>query len=183
MRQCSLFILGFGVNDCGVHKHDQGLVTSLQLQTTRPKPGTYMDSLSRLSIGYRMNDRDSRRLPTVALFGILAAVLFVTFCPAIEQTRLEARIACAYRTACEIAQSHIASETSGSTNSLNETDPWGQPYRIETSNDGFRIISNGPNQITTATGTDDDDIHSDMQHSPADAILRAKQRKLVSSQR
>ena len=36
----------FGVKECGVSKHDHGLVTSLQLQKTRPKPGNYMDSLS-----------------------------------------------------------------------------------------------------------------------------------------
>jgi hypothetical protein len=42
-----LFIRWFGVWKCGVLKHDHRLVSSLK-QPTRPKPRTYMNSLSRL---------------------------------------------------------------------------------------------------------------------------------------
>jgi len=106
---------------------------------------------------------------------MLFFVLFLN----IEQSRLEARIGLAYRTVCQIAESDGVDDTSAP--SANETDPWGQSYRITKSTQGLIAASNGPNQITLATGYDRDDIYSDMTNSPTETILRNKRWQMLAA--
>ena len=97
-----------------------------------------------------MNDANSRKrsLPAIVLAAILASVLFFAIAPNIEETRLEARIGHAYRTVCELAESgDIHNEPN--LNTAEDTDPWGQPYRITHSKSGVIVASNGPNSNDT----------------------------------
>ena len=111
----------------------------------------------------------------IVLFGILTAVLFLVICPAVELTRGEYQIGRAYNKTCEIA----ASLPDSPMTSIDETDPWGEPYKIIESLEGPTVLSSGPNRTSPLSGLDSDDIHSGMLVSPMDAIIRNKQRRLI----
>ena len=130
-----------------------------------------MDSLSSLGRAKQMKNTNSKAV--LILFGILAAVLFFTLVPNIEETRLEARVGLAYRTVCEIADSDIMDGASAP-QTTNDTDPWGQPYHVTKSDHGIIVASNGPNQTTLRSGFDHDDIYSSMDNSPIEMIHRNK---------
>ena len=116
-----------------------------------------------------------QRYRPIVLFGILFSVLFMLICPAIEDTRLEARIGIAYNSIRVIAASH-----SGTTPALlEEKDPWGEPYRIVRSTEGPCVMSNGPNRTSHQSWFDHDDIHSSMPESPMRPIHRRKQFQLL----
>ena len=111
----------------------------------------------------------------IVLFGILIGELFLVICPAVEVTRGEYQIGRAYNKTCEIA----ASLSDSPMTSIDETDPWGEPYKIIESLEGPTVLSSGPNRTSPLSGLDSDDIYSGMLVSPMDAIIRNKQRRLV----
>jgi len=121
----------------------------------------------------------TQRFRECILLGIAAAVLFVSICPAIEENRLEARIGYTYYQVREIAEANVGKTLSDFENLELGNDPWEQPYLVAESDEGWRVISAGPNQVTPEEGLDDDDIHSDMASSPSDAIFAAKQFRLL----
>ena len=112
------------------------------------------------------------RFSLILLFGILTAVLFIAVCPAFEMNREEARIYIAHNSAREIAMSDVNARSK----LLEETDPWGEPYRIIQLPEGLAAMSCGPNRTSPPAGFDGDDIHSDMQ---ARSLHQDKDRRLL----
>ena len=97
-------------------------------------------------------------------------------CPSnIEKTREEYRIGQAFNEASDIA----AAVSDDKSTLSDETDPWGEPYRIAQFAEEPVVVSSGPNQTSPLSGFDDDDIHSGMAISPAVTITRNKQRQLL----
>ena len=97
--------------------------------------------------------------------------------PYIEESRTESRTAQAYydvrRLSDEYARPglHDAGE-------LPRVDPWGTPYRVvQLEGHRVRVLSAGPNMSMPPSGTDSDDIYSDMPVSPMEHFHVARDRQ------
>jgi len=118
-------------------------------------------------------------IDVVAVFsiGLVCLPILMALMPYVEQSRTEARISKAYHDVRRLHESAVAG-IPAPTITLPDRDPWGQPYRLVPLNGGHvRVLSSGPNMSSPATGTDDDDIYSDMPASPMKAIIARKNRQ------
>jgi hypothetical protein len=118
-------------------------------------------------------------LTVLVIGGVCFVVAALTWLPNMEQGQNEARLAMAWVDTQCIRDASIA-EGQLSYGDRSKTDPWGEPYRLESDEDGtIRIVSSGPNGNSLEDGFDEDDIHSDMPASRAGAMLRRKQWQLM----
>jgi hypothetical protein len=107
---------------------------------------------------------------------LLCFPLFLFLIPPIEQGQTEARLA---QTCNEVRRISLEIGKKGvpQTNDraeISDTDLWGMPYQIRRIDDGqVRVISTGPNMLTTESGFDDDDVYSDML-SPPHRLIQTK---------
>jgi 23S rRNA U2552 (ribose-2'-O)-methylase RlmE/FtsJ len=93
---------------------------------------------------------------------------------------MEARIQTACNDVREIARTSNLPHSNASSQFL-DTDPWGQPYRVERIEGKFRAISSGPDMTASHDGTSGDDIWSDMAPTPSDLITIDKQRRIFAA--
>ena len=92
--------------------------------------------------------------------------------PTLEISRQEARFAQAYCHAKQIKLRVLPEDT---------LDPWGSPFTIiqDDRNQIVSVVSPGPNRSTEASGTDVDDIASEMLSPPHHTMIVNKQLQLV----
>jgi len=113
----------------------------------------------------------------VAGIGLICFPLLLLLLPNLEASRTEVRISQAYMEVRRIHQS-VVHEPQVPMEALPVRDPWGQPYRhVALDGDHLRVVSSGPNMSSPPTGTDDDDVYSDMPASPTLAITARKNRQ------
>ncbi|MCH7729361.1 MAG: hypothetical protein IH991_23220 [Planctomycetes bacterium] len=111
--------------------------------------------------------------------GMICLPLFFLLGPNIEASRTEARISMAYIDVLELRESMANIEVTGAMRTLEDLDPWGQPYRlVRIDRQQVRVLSSGPNTSFSPESVDDDDIYSDMAASPIKAISDRKRREL-----
>ena len=111
--------------------------------------------------------------------GILCLPIVIFLCPDLETSRNEARVDQAYHEVRRLRDAVLADPPMQST-TLADRDPWGQPYRVFIDN-GMRVLSSGPNQVTPDMGNDVDDIDSQMETSPTADRNVWKQRQVLAS--
>jgi len=119
------------------------------------------------------------RFVVCAVSAAVCLALFLLILPDFEETRTEARMGHAYREVHELADSIDLDPDSPILDMTSVVDPWGQPYHITKTDGRILVICSGPNMSTPTNGLDNDDVHSDMDHSPTEALHAAKRRRLI----
>ena len=108
--------------------------------------------------------------------GICCFQLVIFMFTDLETSRKEARITLAFHEVRRL-RDELLTDPPTQSKRLPDRDPWGQPYRVVVDR-GIRVLSSGPNQVTSDTGNDVDDIDSQMGTSPT-AGRNVWQRRLL----